>query len=280
MTGWCVRLRRSAFGLATIAGLNARGWFIPYRHAGAVRTPDWYPALERIFAAAAGDMRLRLAAASRYRHTLLGFAGEAPPAPRLDQDWFPRLDAILAYTFARDLKPRQIVEIGSGHSTRFLARAIADGGLVTRLVSVDPAPRATLDGLRIETIRTGIQEAPAEIFATLTAGDFLIIDSSHILMPGSDVDLLFNAVLPSLPPGVLVHIHDVFLPEGYPADWAWRGYNEQNAAAAFLVGGGFRLLWASHWALRHLTAEIWAAGLDRLPLVEGARESSLWMVKA
>lgn len=75
----------------------------------------------------------------------------------------------------------------------------------------------------------------------------LAIDSSHVLMPGTDVDVLLNRALPALPAGILVHVHDVFLPDGYPPAWAWRGYNEQLAIATLIQGGGFRLVWSSRY---------------------------------
>ena len=64
-----------------------------------------------------------------------------------------------------------------------------------------------------------------------------MIDSSHTLVPGSDVDLLLNRVLPALSAGAVVHVHDIFLPDNYPDDWAWRGYNEQLGVAPLLFGG-------------------------------------------
>ena len=39
------------------------------------------------------------------------------------------------------------------------------------------------------------------------------------LLPGSDVDWLFNHLLPTLPAGLRVHIHDVFLPDDYLFDF-------------------------------------------------------------
>ena len=99
-------------------------------------------------------------------------------------------------------------------------------------------------------------------------------------MPGTDVDLLFNGVLPVLPSGVHVHIHDVYLPDAYPKAWSWRGYNEQNAAAALLSGGGYRLRWSSRYAATRMASAVAAAGLDRLALPPGAHETSLWLVKA
>ena len=107
----------------------------------------------------------------------------------------------------------------------------------------------------------------------------LFIDSSHILMPGTDVDFLFNHVLPALPAGVLVHIHDVFLPDDYPAEWDWRGYNEQLGVAALLQGGGYRLLWASHYVATRMAEAVAASVAGRLELKPGAHEASLWLEK-
>jgi hypothetical protein len=99
-------------------------------------------------------------------------------------------------------------------------------------------------------------------------------------MPGTDVDFLLSTVLPSLPSGIHIHIHDVFLPAGYPADWLWRGYNEQSVVAGLIAAGVLKVLWSSAYAVQALGPEIATAGLADLPLVEGARESSLWAVKA
>lgn len=256
------------------------GFFIPYRYAADVAAPADYPSLTPFFARAEPDFRRWLGVASSYLERLLDFTYGRPPAPRFDQDWFPRLDAALAYTFIRHHRPRRVVEIGSGHSTRFLARAIVDGGLATRLVAIDPAPRATLAGLAIEAVQARVQDAGTTPFAGLVAGDIVFVDSSHILMPGTDVDLILNTILPALSAGVVLHVHDVFLPDAYPRAWAWRGYNEQNAVATLIASGGWRLLWASRYAATRMAADIQAAGLDKLPLVEGAYESSLWLVKA
>ncbi len=272
-------LLRSAWMTLSAAAGRPRGFVIPYRYADSVEAPPSYPALAPLFAAAEPEFRALLVLAQGHLERLLTFGGASPPAPRFDQDWFPRLDAAIAYTMVRTLRPARIVEIGSGHSTRFLARAVADERCATRIVAIDPAPRATIEGLPIEFVRSTVQRAGLDPFRGLAAGDIVFVDSSHILMPGTDLDVVLNAVLPALPPGALVHFHDIFLPEGYPADWAWRGYNEQNAVAALAMSGGYRLRWASHHAATRLTAGIAAAGLDRLPLVPGARETSLWLEK-
>ena len=269
--------RRWALGLATLCG-RRRGYFIPYRYAGDSPSPAVYTSLEPLFRAAESEFEARLREARTYRDTLGGFIGSRPPAPRFEQDWFPRLDAAIAYSLVRTRRPGRIVEIGSGHSTRFLARAIADGGLKTTLTAIDPAPRAALAGVSVEWLRQPVQAAGHAPFATLRPGDMLLIDSSHVLMPGSDVDFLFNQVWPRLPSGVLVHVHDIFLPDAYPESWAWRGYNEQNALASRL--GRDRLLWSSHWAATRMAAAVTQAGLDVLPLMPGAFETSLWLETA
>ena len=217
---------------------------------------------------------LRLIA--QYEIPLLAIGSAPPPAPRWNQDWFPRLDAAAAYAMVRSLRPQRIVEVGCGHSTRFLARAVADGGLDTRITAIDPKPRASLAGLGIEWIATPVQRVAA--FPPLGEGDVLFIDSSHQLKPGSDVEFLLKAVLPLLPAGVRVHFHDIFLPDDYPAAWTWRRYNEQAAVASLITSNVFKVDFASHATVTRQPEAI-AGVLARLPLVEGALESSLWLTK-
>jgi Methyltransferase domain len=202
---------------------------------------------------------------------------DAPPAPRWNQDWFPRLDAAAAYALVRQEPPRRIVEVGSGHSTRFLARAVADGGLATRITAIDPEPRAAIRGLEIEFLAKPVQEVAENPFHELQRGDILFIDSSHQMKPGSDVDLLFNKIIPLLPSGARVHFHDIFLPDEYPAQWAWRRYNEQNFIKSLLPR--YAVEFSSHWVASRRPDLLQRGVLGRLPLVPGALESSLWLRK-
>ena len=210
---------------------------------------------------------------------LEAIGGEPPPAPRWNQDWFPRLDGAAAYAMVRRHRPACIVEVGSGHSTRFLVRAVADGALTTRITAIDPKPRASLDGLPIELLRTPVQAAGRAPFAELRAGDFLFVDSSHKRHPGSDVAFIFEQVLPDLPAGVFVHFHDIFLPGGYPEQWAWRRYNEQDSVAALITGGEYAPEFSSAWIASSRPEWLAKGVLARLPLVPGAFESSLWLRK-
>ena len=271
------RLRRLRLGLATLLGAKAQGFFIPYRYAATVK-PVGYPALEPLFVAATPNFRDAVAQIERWSEDLLRIR-DAPGPARFDQDWFCRLDAAFAYATIRHHRPRRIVEVGSGHSTRFLARAVADGRLATDIVAIDPLPRAPLAELSIRHERRLLAEADPAIFTTLRAGDVLFVDSSHIAMPGTDVDLIVNDLLPRLPSGLLVHIHDIMLPDPYPLEWTWRGYNEQSLVGALLQGGGYEILFASHWVTSRHPEWLRDGVLSRLPLLEGARETSLWIRK-
>ena len=201
-------------------------------------------------------------------------------SPRWSQSWYPGLDGAATYAIVRAARPGRIVEVGSGHSTRFLARAIRDEGLETRLTCIDPEPRARLDGLPVDWQRRVLAPGDAPLFQALGPGDIAFFDSSHLLWPGSDVDFILNGILPALRPGVLVHIHDVFLPDPYPAAWGWRGYTEQLGLGGWLVGGGARLLWSSHYMrkVNGLTAHRLLA--DTLEPPKGALESALWLIRA
>ena len=278
-----MNFRRLALGLATLAG-RPRGFFIPYRYAGSVPPPNCLPpyaAMEALFRANEDRFRQVLAAIDSFAAPLQAIGEGPPPSPRWRQDWFPRLDAAAAYALVRQLRPKRIVEVGSGHSTRFLARAVLDGGLETEIACIDPAPRASLAGLpvQLDLTRATLQEAGSSRFAQLATGDILLVDSSHILMPGTDVDILLNRVVPTLPAGVYVHLHDMFLPDDYPAEWAWRGYNEQLGAAALLTGGSFELVFSSHYVSTRMGEDLATTVIGRLPLVPGARETSLWFRK-
>jgi predicted O-methyltransferase YrrM len=261
-------------GLRTLFGRRPRGFFIPHRYADRI-APCAYPAVAALLAGQLEQYDQVLAEVETLAPALERLGGPAP-APRFDQDWFAPLDACVAYAMVVRHQPRRIVEVGSGHSTRFLARAIADRGLATTLECIDPAPRASLRGLPVRWRETTVQDAPESCFQGLAAGDLLFIDSSHVLMPGSDVDWLLNRILPTLAAGVLIHAHDVFLPDPYPADWAWRGYNEQQALAALLQGGGYAVRFASHYVANQRRERLAAGVLGRLPR---GLASSLWLEK-
>jgi hypothetical protein len=178
----------------------------------------------------------------------------------------------------RKHKPSRIIEVGSGHSTRFMMQAIKDEGLNCEFTAIDPAPRADIASLPITIHNQIVQNVDTALFDQLQSGDILFIDSSHIAMPGSDVDHLFLNILPILPKGVLLHIHDIALPYAYPKSWEWRGYNEQQIVAPLLLSG-YDILFSSAYSSRHMQDEISAHGLQNLPISDIAFETSLWLEK-
>lgn len=268
------RWRRFALGLPTVLGLKPRGWFIPHRYAPLLPPPGAqppYPAIERLFEEHAGPFAAVLDAVDERAEAL-----ESCKA-MFEQSWFPSLDAAVAYALVRERKPRHIIEVGSGHSTRVLSKAL---GGVGEILAIDPAPRADiadLPGVRVKS--STLQAAPDTVFDDLVQGDVLFVDSSHILMPGSDVDILLNRVLPRLPSGTLVHIHDIFLPFDYPAIWDWRAYNEQQGVVPLLTSGAFKPLFSSVWAERRMANRLAASVIARLPRPPDALPASLWLEK-
>ena len=266
--------------LATTAGLGERGYFIPYRYAASAGrgAQDGYPSLRPFFDRAEHAFAEMIGKIDGFADPLVGLDGP-PPEPRWTQDWFPGLDGAAMYSVVRDRKPARMIEIGSGHSTRFAACAVRDGGFKCAMTAVDPAPRADIGALGIECLRTPLQQVAMDRFDDLEAGDVLSIDSSHIAVAGSDVDILVNQVIPALPSGVLVQIHDMFLPDAYPANWAWREYNEQSVVAPLIHGGGYELVWSSRYVRTRMADRLRGATCANLTLPVGALESSLWLVK-
>ncbi len=274
-------MRRLRMGLNTVLGFKKQGFFIPYRYADTVpasRKGAVYGPLFIQMQNAEESFKQFLNDISRYSNELVSLGQEKPPKPRWEQDWFPRLDGAAAYAMIRSEKPNRIIEIGSGHSTRFMMQAVLDENLPTQITAIDPAPRADISKLPITIHNDIVQNVDPEIFSKLRAGDILFIDSSHIAMPGTDVDYLFLNILPSLPKGVIIHIHDIFLPHDYPLNWEWRGYNEQQAVAP-LLSGGYDILFSSAYASRYLSDHIAKMKLDTLHLSDGAFETSLWIQK-
>lgn len=169
--------------------------------------------------------------------TLLHRVGHEPSgnAPHWANGWFDALDAAALVTFLSMKQPKRYIEIGSGYSTRFARYTIDALRLPTQITSIDPVPRREIDQLCTRTIRSGLENCDLSVFDDLEPGDILFYDGSHRAFSNSDVVVFFFEVLPRLKPGVIVHIHDIFLPGDYPAEWNKRLYNEQYILAGMLL---------------------------------------------
>jgi hypothetical protein len=153
-----------------------------------------------------------------------------------DNDTYLHADAIVLFAVLRHLRPRRLIEVGSGYSScaildtneRFFDNAIA-------CTFVEPYPERFLsllwpgDRERIDLRAQMLQDVPPALFEELGPNDVLFIDSSHVSKIGSDVNHLFFQVLPALRRGVWIHFHDIYYPFEYPREWIYQGRAWQEA---------------------------------------------------
>jgi hypothetical protein len=193
--------------------------------------------------------------------------------------YFSGFDAALYYSLIRHLKPQKIIEIGGGHSTQLASKALAANGSGS-LICIEPYPeRLNGAGPTMELIQKRVEEIDVDFFSCLAAGDILFMDSSHTVKFGSDVCYEFLEILPRLAPDVWVHVHDIFFPHDYPAEWLIErrmALNEQYLLEAFLsFNAQFQITLANYWLrLDHVneSARLWPNALS-----EDFGASSLWM---
>jgi len=166
----------------------------------------------------------------------------------LKNEFFGPVDAEVLYCMVRHHRPREVVEVGSGYSS-LVARMALDVNRPEpgRLTCIDPSPRADVASAADVQVLEPVERAGGRPFSGLGAGDILFVDSSHVVETGGDLNFIFFEVLPSLPPGVLIHFHDICLPRDYLYDWVvteGRGYTEQYLLLAFLAGNsGYEVVW-------------------------------------
>lgn len=194
---------------------------------------------------------------------LLRFKTSVPYQYYVKNGEFGSVDGEILYCMIRYFKPKKIFEIGSGNSTYLSAQAVLKNkegyGNECELVAFEPYPnkvlKAGFPGLS-KLIPSRIQDIALSKFTELKKNDFLFIDSTHTLKIGSDVQYEYLEILPRLNEGVIVHIHDIFLPAEYPKAWVLKDYRfwtEQYLLQAFLsFNSMFEILWGgSYMHLRH-----------------------------
>jgi hypothetical protein len=197
----------------------------------------------------------------------------------LNNGFFDGTDALVAYCMVRHFRPRLIIEVGSGYSSLVMGEAGARSDACP-LICVEPFPSDFLSkgfpGLK-SLVTKKVQEIDLDFFSQLHSGDVLFIDSSHTVKIGGDVNYLFLEVLPRLKPGVMVHVHDIFLPFEYRRDWVmdeFRFWTEQYLLQAFLTfNSEFEVLMANSY-LNHYYQEDLKAAFPSLP---GWGGGSFWM---
>ncbi|MDH5286935.1 MAG: class I SAM-dependent methyltransferase [Betaproteobacteria bacterium] len=295
-----LRGRSAATEESAAAGQGKQDLFLRFAAPGHYYSPiPSYAEIERdqdrIFDAGARELPGVRVDEARIRERLAGFARfnaefpyteEPDPALRfaLENTTYSRGDAAVLYSMMRLIRPKRIVEIGSGASTwlmldvneRFL-------GGKARITSLDPHPERMVAGLhdgdreRMEVLPVRVQDASPATFAGLAAGDILFVDSTHVSRCDSDVNHILFSVLPALAPGVLVHFHDVFWPFEYPKHWLLEigaAWNEAYLLRAFLqYNNAFEIDFFSDYATQFMRQDVERA----VPVFLKGPGSSLWL---
>jgi hypothetical protein len=218
----------------------------------------------------------------KFRHEYDHFPLEPTGEPcrfYLTNGLFDGTDALVAYCMIRHFQPRLIVEVGGGFSSLVAAEAIAKNKN-SRLICIEPFPRDFLrqgfPGLH-SLIEKKVEDIDIGFFSQLEAGDILFIDSSHTVKIGGDVNYLFLEILPRLKPGVIVHVHDIFLPFDYRRDWVMeqlRFWSEQYLLQAFLsFNSEFEVLMANAYLVHRYMEDLNAT----FPKSPPPRGGSFWM---
>jgi len=201
--------------------------------------------------------------------------------PCWNNGFLPGLDIVMLYTIVASGHPSMYVEIGSGNSTKVAFKAKRDFSLNTKIITIDPAPRVEIDRISNQLIRQPLEKTDLSIFAELKKGDIVFVDNSHRIFPNSDATVFFLEVLPYLPQGVKVHLHDIYLPYDYPQDMCDRYYSEQYGLAFFLLANPekFRTIAPNYFIsedpeLKHLLNTFWEH--TSMPAVE-RHGGSYWL---
>ena len=213
-------------------------------------------------------------------------------APFSENGMIPIEDDYLLYAMIMAFEPLSVLEIGSGHSTRTahkallqLPREASDGSRIERRhTCIEPFRSDVIDtsqdhDIPIHVIKSEVQDVDPSEFTKLKKDDILFIDSSHVIRAFGDTILELVFILPTLPVGVIVHIHDICLPENYPRDWLGSGssrseYTEQYMLAAFLYGNKhWKVLWSN-----------WKMGMDHPNVfreigLPGEKHGSIWLIR-
>lgn len=202
-----------------------------------------------------------------------------PNAFNFENHFYRSPDAEVLYAIVRLFGPKRIIEVGSGYTTLLFRHAIEDGGLQTVLTSIDPAPRREIAKYADRIVSSKLEDVDdLTPFSQLKEHDILFIDSSHEVALGNDVLKLYLTIIPLLNPGVIIHIHDVFLPYEYPEQWMvecrWKWTEQYLVQAMLQCSTEFDVLWCGHY-LQKTQPEI----LKNFRYWDGADARSLWLVK-
>ncbi len=233
--------------------------------------------------------QLALLESFRGERELLDFPVE-PPSPHefgyLNRSFGPG-DAEYLYLAIRHFRPRRVVEIGSGNSTLMARHAIRRNqaespGAACEHTCIEPYEMPWLERAGVTVLRRRVEDVDLGLFRELEANDVLFIDSSHVVRPQGDVLREYLEILPTLNPGVVVHVHDIYTPRDYPGRRLLdevRFWNEQYLLEALLSSSrAFRVIGALNF-MRHDHPDRLFAKCPILATLPRHEPGSFWMVK-
>ena len=256
------------------------------------RDPDVIRASsERLLASAPAGVALDREAIRAMLHKLAVHHREFPfPRERnsayrfyFDNPFFGCHDASVYFSMLLEFRPKRVIEIGSGFSSRLLLDTNQHFfGSELKISLIDPSLTSLTDlapPAETKLLNARLQDVPLTLFDQLEANDVLFVDSSHVSKTASDVNLYMFRILPRLKAGVLIHIHDILWPFEYPAQWVVdekRGWNETYLVQAFLqYNAAFEILYWNNFVFHHLQEELRGS----MPLCLENEGGSLWIRK-
>jgi len=165
----------------------------------------------------------------------------------LENNSFSYICASFLYGMIRKKRPKRIIEVGSGNSSKVILKALTDNGDIiqyntiqyntiqyntiqyntiqynTKYTIIDPYcafEESNFAPFNVEIMRMLVEETDISLFKELEENDILFIDSSHAVKIGGDVNFEILDILPILAPGVVIHFHDIPMPYEYSKIYA------------------------------------------------------------
>lgn len=164
------------------------------------------------------------------------------------------VDAFVLYTMIREKKPKVMIEVGAGDTTKISLKALQmnkNEGHQYKFCSIEPYPREELRQINdenFELIDRKLQEIEIDL---LSSADLLFIDSTHVSKINSDVNYEILEIIPKLKIGSLIHWHDIVIPTNYWKDWIDHGnkfWNESYMVHSFMLfNSSFKTIWAARY---------------------------------
>lgn len=201
----------------------------------------------------------------------------------LQNNFYAYTDGIILYAMMRHLRPKRIIEVGSGFSSAVMLDTKDCFNMETELVFIEPYPDRLYSLLKEQDHQhcqihvNGVQQVQPELFKELERNDILFIDSSHVVKTGSDLHYLIFEVLPVLKPGVFIHFHDIFYPFEYPKKWVFQGrnWNENYFLRAFLMHNqAYKIRFFAHFMHLH-----YSDAFKNMPLCYKNGGGNFWLEK-